>query len=106
MVATKSQKNNKRTILIGLAVALIFVTLGTFVFSYAMETLDVAAEELGASSQTIINAPLPEYVIPGFEENLVVNLMIGAVSTIGIFGVAYGIGKLLTKRKLSVGISK
>ena len=106
MVTNKSQKSNKRAILIGLAAALIFVALGTFVFSYAMETLDVAAEDLGASSQTIITAPLPEYVVPGFEENLLVNLMLGTISTIGIFGVAYGIGKLLTKRKLSVGVSK
>jgi hypothetical protein len=97
----KLRKQDKRTILIGLLVAVIFVAIGTFLFSYAMETLDVAAEELGATTQIVINAPLPDYVVPGFEDNIIVNLMLGIASTLLIFGVTYGVGKLLPKRNIS-----
>ena len=43
------KKHNQKTLIIGLAVALVCVVLGVFVFSYAMETLDVKAEQLGAA---------------------------------------------------------
>ena len=65
-MATKNQK----TIIVGLAVSLIFVLLGVFVFSYAMETLDVKAEELGAEENPIYEPPLPDYTIPGMENEL------------------------------------
>ena len=37
---------NQITIIVGLAAALIFVVLGVFVFSFALETFDAKAEEL------------------------------------------------------------
>ena len=35
---------NQKTIIVGLTVAIIFVMIGVFFLSYAMETLDVKAE--------------------------------------------------------------
>jgi len=43
--------------------SLVFVMAGVFCFSYALETLDVKAEELGASEQPIYEPPFPDYSI-------------------------------------------
>ena len=39
--------------------------IGVFFFSYAMETLDVKAEQLGAEEQPIYEPPFPDYSIVG-----------------------------------------
>jgi hypothetical protein len=64
------KKMNQKTIAIGLAAALTFVILGVFVFSYALETFDVKAEELGAQEQQIWTAPFKDYTIAGSESQL------------------------------------
>jgi len=60
-------KKDKQMLAIGLTLAVIFVIVGVFIFSYANETLDVQAEELGVEDVTIYEAPFPDYVILGFE---------------------------------------
>ncbi len=59
------KKLNQKTLIVGLTVALIFVLLGVFVFSYAMETLDAKAEQLGAQEQPIYEAPFSDYNLAG-----------------------------------------
>ena len=92
------KKLNQKTLIVGLAVAIIFVIVGVFVFSYAMETLDVKAEQLGAEEQPVYEPPFPDYSIIGFE-NEWGNLVLGIASTLLLFAVAFGVAKLLNKKK-------
>jgi len=92
-----AKKTSRKTLIIGLAVALVFVLAGVFCFSYALETLDVKAEELGASEQPIYEPPFPDYSIVGFENEWGV-LLIGVASTLLLFGVGLGVAKLLNKK--------
>jgi hypothetical protein len=89
---------NQKTVIAGLTVALIFVLLGVFCFSYAMETLDVKADELGAEENPIYEAPLPDYTIPGLE-NEWGSLLLGITSTLLLFIAGLGAAKLLKKKK-------
>lgn len=95
-----SVKNlDRNTIVIGIALAVIFVILGNFVFSYALETLDVKAEELEVVGENILDAPFPEYTIPGFE-NEWGGILLGIVATLAIFVVTLGVASLLKKKKI------
>ncbi len=89
---------NQKTVIVGLTVALIFVLLGVFFFSYAMETLDLKAEELGASEQPIYEPPFPDYSIVGFENEWGA-LLIGVASTLLLFIAGFVVAKLLKKKK-------
>ena len=95
---SKHKKLNQKTLLIGLALALIFVVIGVFCFSYALETLDLKAEELGLEAEPIYNPPFPDYAIIGLD-NIWGTLLIGVISVFLLFGVAFGVAKLLSKRK-------
>ena len=92
-MATKNQK----TIIVGLVVSLIFVLLGVFVFSYAMETLDVKAEELGAEENPIYEPPLPDYTIPGME-NEWGSLLLGIAGTLLLLIAGFVVAKILKKK--------
>lgn len=89
---------NQKTLAIGLAAALIFVVLGVFVFSYALETFDAKAEELGAQEQTIWTAPFQNYTVAGSESQWVA-LVVGIAATLLIFAVALGAAKVIRKKK-------
>jgi hypothetical protein len=89
---------NQKTVIVGLIVAIIFVMLGVFCFSYALETLDVKAEELGAQEQPVYEPPLPDYTIPGLE-NEWGTLLLGVTSTLLLFIVGLGVAKILSKKK-------
>jgi hypothetical protein len=87
----------RRDLAVGLGVAALFVVLGTFLFGYSMETLDVKAEDLGIEAgEAVFPSPFPEYVVPGMETDAV-NLVLGLVSTLLVFGVAWGVLKALAK---------
>ena len=92
------KKINHKTIAIGLAAALIFVILGTFVFSYAMETIDLKAEELGAQEQQIWTAPFKDYTIAGSESQWIA-LIVGIAATLLLFVVGIGVAKIIRKKK-------
>ena len=92
------KKMNQKTIALGLAAALIFVILGTFVFSYAMETFDQKAEELGAQEQQIWTAPFKDYTIAGSDSQWIA-LIVGIAATLLLFVVGIGVAKLIRKKK-------
>jgi len=92
-----NKKDNQKTVIVGLTVALVFVLLGVFVFSYGMETLDVKAEQLGMEEQSIYEAPFPDYSIAGLE-NEWGTLIVGLASTLLLFVAGFGIAKVLKKR--------
>ena len=72
--------------------------LGVFLFSYAMETLDVKAEELGAEEHPVYEPPIPDYTLPGVE-NEWGSLLVGITSTLLLFSVALGVAKILSKKR-------
>jgi hypothetical protein len=90
---------NNKTLLVGLAVALILVIVGVFVLSYAQETLDVKADELGAQEQSIWTAPFADYTVAGSSSQWVA-LAVGVAATLLIFAVAIGAAKALKKKKV------
>ncbi len=92
------KKINQKTLIVGLAAALIFVVLGVFVFSYALETFDVKAEELGAQEQQIWTAPFADYTVSGSDSQWIA-LAVGVAATLLIFGVGFGVAKVLRKKK-------
>ena len=89
---------NQVTIIVGLAAALMLVVLGVFVFSFALETFDVKAEELGAQEQTVWNAPFKDYTIGGSESQLIA-LVVGVAATLLLFVIGFGVAKLIRKKK-------
>jgi len=95
---TASIKRNQKTIFIGLVVALIFVLVGVFIFSYSMETLDKQAEQLGAEEKPVYDPPFADYTIPGMN-NVWGALIIGIVGTLVLFIVGLGAAILLNKKK-------
>ena len=93
-----TKKTNQKTLIIGLTLALVFVLAGVLCFSYALETLDVKAEELGAVEQSIYEAPFPDYSIVGFE-NQWGALVVGGASTLLLFVAGLAVAKVLNKNK-------
>ena len=89
---------DKKTLYIGLAISLIFVILGVFVFSYAMETLDVQAELLGAEENPVYEPPFPDYSIVGFENEWGA-LIIGIAGTLLLFVVGLLVANVLKKKR-------
>ena len=99
-LSRKSVKNlDRNTIIIGLVLAVVFVVVGNLVFAYAMETLDVKAEELEVTGENILAAPFPDYVIQGFE-NEWGGILLGIIATLAIFVVTLGIANLLRKENV------
>lgn len=88
---------DKKTLLIGLAISMIFVIIGVFAFSYAMETLDVQAELLGAEENPVYEPPFPDYSIVGFENEWGA-LIIGIAGTLLLFVVGLLVAKVLKKK--------
>jgi ABC-type phosphate transport system permease subunit len=97
-MANNIKKLNQKTLIIGLTVALIFVFVGVFVFSYSMETLDKQAEQLGAKEQPVFNPPFADYNIPGLDNELGA-LIIGITGTLLLFVVSLVVAKLIHKKK-------
>jgi hypothetical protein len=89
---------DKKTLYIGLAIALIFVILGVFAFSYAMETLDVQAELLGAEENPVYEPPFPDYTITGFENEWGA-IIIGIAGTLLLFVVGLLVANVLKKKR-------
>jgi ABC-type phosphate transport system permease subunit len=95
--------NNHRdlkTVAVGLTIALIFVLIGVFFLSYAMETLDVQAEQLGSEEQPVYNPPFADYNIPGLDNEWGA-LIVGVIGTLLLFVVSLGVAVLLRKTKKS-----
>ena len=90
---------NNRMLFFGLALALMFVVLGVFVFSNSLATLDVKAEELGATEQSVYEAPFPDYNIMGLDSQWSA-LVVGVVGTLLLFVVTFGVAKVLKKRSV------
>ncbi len=89
---------NQKTIIVGLTVAIIFVLIGVFFLSYAMETLDVKAEQLGAQESPVYEAPFADYSIAGIDSTTG-GLIIGIGGTALLFIVGFAVAKALGRKK-------
>lgn len=88
-----------KLIIIGLIISAIFVILGCIWLSLSMETFDKIAEMFGAEEGSFWNPPIPDYELPGFEGNVMVNIIIGIIFTIIVFMTAYVVGHALKVKK-------
>jgi hypothetical protein len=89
---------DKKTLYIGLAISLIFVIIGVFALSYAMETLAVQAELLGAQENPVYEPPFPDYTITGFENEWGA-LIIGIAGTLLLFVVGLLVANVLKRKR-------
>lgn len=97
-MAKNTKKLNQKTLIVGLTVALIFVLVGVFVFSYSMETLDKQAKQLGAKEKPVFTPPFADYNIPRLDNEWGA-LIIGIAGTLLLFVVSLGVAKVLHKKK-------
>ena len=91
----------KRTIILILAIAMIFVLVGTFALSYSFETLDKQAGKMGAQEKPIYHAPFDGYNIPGLE-NTWGALIVGVFGTLGLFCLGLVVAKIVHSKKRAV----
>lgn len=89
---------SKKMVIAGIIISIIFVIVGCVWLSTSTETLDKVAEELGAFEASIWTPPLPDYELPGFEGNLIANIIVGILFTLITFLIAFGAGKALRKK--------
>jgi hypothetical protein len=89
---------SKKMLIIGIVVSIIFVIIGCILLSTSAETLDKVAEELGVSEVSIWTSPLPDYELPGFEGNLIMNISIGVLFTLTVLLITFMVGKALRRR--------
>jgi hypothetical protein len=99
-------KRNKRLLLVGLGIALILA----FFFSPLASSLPDGLErvigklvpagrvEEGDSPAT---APLPDYTVPGLGNDRLSTGIAGIIGTLAVFGVAFLIARVLSRRKPS-----
>lgn len=90
--------STKRTIILILAIAMVFVLVGVFILSFSYETLDKSADKLGAQESELYSAPFADYNIPGLDNTLGA-LLVGVFGTLGLFGLGIGVAKIVHKRK-------
>lgn len=90
---------NRKMIIFGIIISIIFVIVGGVWLSVSAETLDKIAEEFEATEISIWNPPLSDYTLPGFEENVMVNIGVGILFTLITFLIAFGVGKALRRKR-------
>ena len=84
---------DRRIILVGIVVSIIFVVAGAAWLSVSSERLDEIAEHFGAQESPMWSPPLPDYEMPGLEGNIVVNIALGTFVTLVVLGVTLVVGK-------------
>jgi hypothetical protein len=86
----------RRMILAGMLVSLVFVAVSCVWLSLSAETLDEIAERFGASESPVWAAPIPDYEIPGLQGNIQANIAVGALFTLVVLAVTFGVARGLT----------
>jgi hypothetical protein len=98
-------RKDKNLMFVGLILSLFFVIVGSVWLSQSTETLDVVAEHFGVETTSIWNPPIPDYEISGYEGNIPINIIVGIVFTLLVFGVTLAVGKgLRAPTKIKNGV--
>ena len=90
--------STKRTIIIILAIAMIFVLVGVFALSYSFETLDKQAGKMGDTEKPVYHAPFDGYNVPGLENTWGL-LIVGVFGTMLLFVLGIVVAKIMHKKK-------
>ena len=90
---------NRNLIIGGLIIALIIAVLAPFLASSNPDGLESSAESLEVpESEAVYNAPLPDYAIPGMEENPLGGVVALIIGTIVVLLVVLGIATIFGKK--------
>jgi len=91
--------NDKKLVIVGLAICIIIAVLAPFIASPNPDGLEKSDEQVGMAGESgIYESPFPDYIIPAFGENPysgIVALIRGVLITLGL---GYGIAELLKRR--------
>ena len=91
---------NRNFLIGGLAIALIIAILAPFLASSNPDGLDSTAEGLEVpESEAAFQSPLPDYAIPGMEDNPLGGVVSLVGGTIIVLVVALGLAKLLSRKE-------
>jgi cobalt/nickel transport protein len=91
---------NRNLLFGGLIIALIIAVLAPFLASNNPDGLESSAESLQVpESEPAYNAPLPDYAIPGMEDNPLGGVISLVIGTILVLLVALLLAKLIAKRR-------
>jgi cobalt/nickel transport protein len=90
---------NRNFLIGGLAIALFIAILAPFLASSNPDGLDSTVESLEVpESEAAFQSPLPDYAIPGMEDNPLGGVGSLVLGTILVLVVALGLAKLLSKK--------
>ncbi|MDI9434754.1 MAG: PDGLE domain-containing protein [Euryarchaeota archaeon] len=94
-------KTTDRNFIIGgLVIAIIIAILAPFLASSNPDGLESAAESLGVPEfDAVIQSPLPDYAIPGMEDNPWGGVVALIGGTVLVLLVVLGLAKVLAKKK-------
>jgi cobalt/nickel transport protein len=93
----------KKVTLIGLLIAIIFVLFFSPFASKSPDGLEKVAENKGflhkCKVQEVFKSPIPDYLVPGIKHKGVATAVSGLIGVLISFGVAFGLGYLIRKKK-------
>ncbi len=93
---------NKKEVLFGLIVSLFLIIFVVPFASSLPDGLERVAEDLGflckSENATVFNAPIPDYIFPGINNEVLATFIAAIVGTSFVFFLSYGIAWLLKKR--------
>ncbi|MFH1787765.1 MAG: PDGLE domain-containing protein [Candidatus Altiarchaeota archaeon] len=85
----------------GLITSLVMATVVSLFASSSPDGLERVAEDLGfiehGEGHEVVSAPMPDYAIPGIDNEIVAASLAGFSGTAIMFLLAYGIGSILKK---------
>jgi len=98
-------RTTKKPLLIFLLLALVVAAFLSPFASTNPDGLDRVAHDLGfggkGEAKGLFKTLIPNYELPGIENKAIATSLAGVLGTLFTFGVAYGLGKVVSKRKKS-----
>ncbi|MGC9517533.1 MAG: PDGLE domain-containing protein [Methanomicrobiales archaeon] len=90
---------NRNLVIGGLVIALIIAVLAPFLASSSPDGLESTAESLGVpETEPALESPLPDYTLPGMEDNPWGGVLALIIGTIVVLLVMFGIGAIFSKK--------
>jgi len=96
------ETKTKQFMIVGLIIAILIAVLAPFLASTNPDGLESTAEKIlnpGVEEEAIIESPMPDYIIPSLGEDPISGAIAIVIGVIIVFGLSYGLGYLLKKKK-------